>query len=103
MQGKVVRHLSRCACGFAAAVGILFGGSAAQAQVVWNNSGTDWNTGANWTGGVPGSTGSTGIAQFNAPSYTYQPNVGSATQAGAIWDTGAGAVNITYTARCADA
>ena len=95
MQLKVARFVSRSACGFAAAVGILFAASTAQAQVVWNNSGTDWNTGANWTGGVPGSTG---IAEFNSSSsYTYQPNVGSATQAGAIWDTGAGAVNITYT------
>ena len=91
MQLKVVRFVSRCACGFAAAIGILFSGLSAQAQSVWNNSGTNWTTGTNWTGGVPGNSG---IAQFNASSYAYNPNVGSATQVGEIWDNGSGSFTI---------
>ena len=92
MQLKVVRFVSLRACGFAAAIGILLGGASAQAQSVWNNSGPDWNTTANWSGGVPGNSA---IAEFNSASYAgTQPNVGSAIQVGEIWDHGSGSLTI---------
>ena len=81
-------------CGLAAAIGILFAGSTAQAQTtIWNNNGPDWNTAANWNNGIPNN--SSYIAQFNSGSYTYSPSVSSPTTVGAIWVTGGGAVSIS--------
>ena len=78
-------RVSLVACGFAAVIGVLFAGSSVQAQSIyaWSNSGTDWNTQANWNPAtVPGSAD---IGQFNSASYAYQPSVGAASSVGGIW------------------
>ena len=46
-------------------------GSASSATKTWNNSGTDFNTAGDWTGGLPGSGD---IATFTGPA-SIQPNV----------------------------
>jgi|GEM_PF-5168425 len=59
------------------AISILVAGSAMAASVTWNDAGTDFNTGANWTGGLP-STGDN--ATFSGPFGVNQPDL-SATAA----------------------
>ena len=95
MQWKVVGLASGFACGFAAVLGILCGGSSAQAfAYTWTDSGTaDWNTGSNWSGSVVPS--SANVAEFiNSASYANSPSIGSASQVGGLWDTGSAALAI---------
>lgn len=59
----------------------------------WANFGTDWGTGANWGGSVPGPAD---VGLFTSPTpYGYQPNVGEVNTIGGIWQTGGAAVNVT--------
>ena len=94
VQLKIIGYASRCACGFAAVLAILFGDSSAQAQTTYTWSGTssvNWSDAANWGGTAPGSGD---IALFNGSTYTYQPTIGSSTSVGGLWDTGSSALAI---------
>ena len=91
MQLKVVRFVSRCACGFAAAVGFSSPVRPSKPSPYGVIPGRIGIRGRIGPGGVP-SSGS--IAQFNSSSYAYNPNVGSATQVGEIWDNGSGSLTI---------
>jgi fibronectin-binding autotransporter adhesin len=76
------------------AVAILCSQSAQAAARTWNNVGTDFNTTANWTGGVPG-TGDVGLF---ATAETMQPNLSaSLTIAGLRFSAGATGYDITST------
>src|SRR5437588_5700190 len=56
------------------------------AQKTWNNTGTDWNTASDWTGGVP--TGNN-VAVFAASPGT-QPNVSASDTTAGLYFLGAG-------------
>lgn len=48
---------------------------------IWNNSGTDWGTADNWSGGVPGNTDA---ATFGAGTPANQPTIGSPVSVGQV-------------------
>ena len=74
MQLKVVGFVSRCACGLAAVLAVLLGGSTASAQtltwnngagnMLWNNSSADW-TGSVWSDGNDAVFNGTGVGTIN--------------------------------------
>ena len=64
------------------------------ATFTWANLGADWGTAANWGGSSPAGAD---VGQFNLPGYSAQPNVGELNTIGGVWDTGAGALNVTGT------
>ncbi len=61
----------------AAAVALVVGADASAATAVWNNIGTDFNTGTNWAGGtgLDGIPGTGDNATFNAATPTFQPEL----------------------------
>ena len=69
--------------------------SAAVSVFTWGNVASDWGAAANWSPAGP-PTGFSAVAQFTSASYTFQPQLVSASQSlGGIWDNGAGPVNIS--------
>lgn len=76
-------HRTPLSIAVAVAAAVACGNSAQAATKTWNNSGTDWNTSANWTGGSPGSSD---IAQFNS-TFSNQPSLSASTSVGGIWAT----------------
>jgi len=63
------------------------------AQKTWNNTGTDWNTATDWTGGVP--TGNN-VAVF-ATSPGTQPNVSTSDTTAGVYFLGAGTAGFNLT------
>jgi len=57
---------------------LAFACQANAADKTWANTGTDYNTGANWTGGLPG----TGDAALFSSAVTNQPVLSGAIQRG---------------------
>lgn len=80
---------------FVAVVAALLSvGSTQGAARTWNNVGTDYNTTANWTGGVPGAND---VGLF-ATAPTVQPNLSaSLTNAGLRFSDGTSGYNLTST------
>src|SRR5688572_25016251 len=97
----VLRRLSPAEFSFpcgAAALSLLLGLScpqSTQAQRIWANTGTDFNAGASWSGGVA-PTGSD-FAQFTSGAGT-NPNLSSNASFGRIHFTTTGASGYTFTA-----
>jgi fibronectin-binding autotransporter adhesin len=75
------------------AVAVLFSQSAQAAARSWNNVGTDFNTTANWTGGVPG-TGDVGL--FDVAEVT-QPNLSASLTIAGLRFTPSGATGYDIT------
>src|SRR5580698_3737855 len=76
--------------------GILLVPLAAQAQstIPWADTGTDFATGSDWTGGIAPVTGDT--AQFATPSPTFQPNLAANYSVNGVQFTaGAGTFNLS--------
>src|SRR5690349_5887399 len=63
------------------------------AQKTWNNTGTDWNTASDWTGGVP--TGNN-VGVF-ATSPETQPNVSVSDTTAGVYFQGAGTAGFNLT------
>ena len=62
--------LSAYACGFAAAISLLSFTAAARADVYWQVQSGDWSTSANWSGGLPTSSGTADIVDGGTASVT---------------------------------
>lgn len=71
-------------------------GTPIDAQRVWSNTGTDFNTGSNWVGGIAPSTGD--VAAFAAAAVT-QPNLSTSVSISGLYFTGTGTngYNLTRT------
>ena len=115
MQLKIARFVSACACGFAAAIGILFAGSSVQATTYYwttssgsggngawdttaaNNWGTD--TSGNTSGLISWTTTGTDTAEFYTGSGTVavnNPSVGNIDfDAGTGYTLSGGTINLT--------
>jgi fibronectin-binding autotransporter adhesin len=66
------------------------------ATYTWQNSGTAWNTAANWGGTVPGGAD---VALFNLnSSYAGSPTLTASSTVGQVYDTGSAAVTISGSA-----
>ena len=84
MNTPACQRLNVLLSGFAAIAAIFMVSPAARAAtIVWNNAGTVWATGTDWTGGsAPTSDLTSDIALFNSTLFSSQPNYGTTSVAG---------------------
>ena len=66
------------------------------ATILWANTGTDFGTGVNWSGGTaPVNDTTTDIASFGTVAPTFQPDLGAARSVtGVVFANGAGAFTL---------